>query len=290
MERGHKEVRVGLRSISEIGDVHLRERLRDIRGLLEQMEGAIVAFSGGVDSSLLLTLANEICKGKVIAVTASSQTYPRRELESARQVARLIGCEHLIIKTNELEDPRFSSNPLDRCYYCKLELFARLKAIATERGLSHILEGSTVDDLGDFRPGERALRELGVASPLRQASFTKQDVRSLARMLGLPNWDKPASACLASRFAYGLIITSEDLRRIEKLEDLLHELGFAQVRARFHGELVRIEVEPSRVGDVAGEVRNQVIQAARRLGFRYVTLDLQGYRTGSFNPEGTFKS
>jgi len=281
--------KVSLKSISEIGDTHLKRRLSELKGLLEPLGSVMVAFSGGVDSSLLLALASQMSKGRVVAVTASSQTYPRRELETARKVAQLIGCEHKIIKTDELHDERFATNPLDRCYYCKLELYGRLKGMARRMGIEHIIEGSTVDDLSDFRPGERALRELGILSPLRQASFTKKDVMQLARALGLPNWDKPASACLASRFAYGVRITAQDLSRIEKLEDLLCDLGFKQVRARFHGDLVRIEVEPSSICEIVTDpTRDKIVQMARRLGFRFVTLDLQGYRTGSFNPDGTF--
>ena len=281
--------KVSLKSISEISDTHLKRRLSELKGLLEPLGSVMVAFSGGVDSSLLLALASQMCTGRVVAVTASSQTYPRRELETARKVAQLIGCEHKIIKTDELHDERFATNPLERCYYCKLELYGRLKGMARKMGIEHIIEGSTVDDLSDFRPGERALRELGILSPLRQASFTKKDVRQLARALGLPNWEKPASACLASRFAYGVRITAQDLSRIEKLEDLLCDLGFKQVRARFHGDLVRIEVEPSSICEIVTDpMRDKIVQMARRLGFRFVTLDLQGYRTGSFNPDGTF--
>ncbi len=280
---------MALKSINEICEPNLRDLLSRIRAILEPMAGVLVAFSGGVDSSLLLALAAQICKGRVVGVTASSQTYPRRELDRAREIARLIGCEHLVVRTSELEDERFTSNPLNRCYYCKHELYVRLKALATEMGIEKIIEGSTVDDLGDYRPGEQALRELGITSPLRQANFTKKDVREIAQRLGLPNWSKPAGACLASRFAYGIRITPEDLARIEKLEEVLHEMGFEQIRARFHGDLIRIEVDPQRIGDLAqDQMRDRIVQAARRLGFRYITLDLQGYRMGSFNPDGTF--
>jgi uncharacterized protein len=246
---------------------------------------AVVAFSGGVDSSLLLAVAHEACGGGVLAVTASSATYPRSELANAREIAALIGAEHRVLKTRELEDPAFSGNPLDRCYHCKRELFLKIKQLAAAEGYRAAIEGSTVEDLHDFRPGERALRELGVMSPLRQASFTKSDVRQLARLIGLPNWDKPAAACLASRIPYGIGITREALARIERMEDMLHELGFSQVRARFHGDLVRIEVEPAKIELASGpEMRDKIVQAGRREGFRFVTLDLQGYRMGSFNP------
>jgi pyridinium-3,5-biscarboxylic acid mononucleotide sulfurtransferase len=245
----------------------------------------VVAFSGGVDSSLLLAAAKEACGDGVLAVTASSATYPRRELESARTIAGLIGAEHRLIKTREVDDPAFRSNPLDRCYHCKLELFAKLAELARAQGYRSVVEGSTVSDLGDFRPGERAARELRVLSPLREAGLAKADVRSLARSIGLPNWDRPAQACLASRFPYGTEITREGLARIERIEDVLHDLGFGQVRARLHGDLVRLEIDPALIEEASREAtRAKIVQAVRREGFRFVALDLAGYRTGSFNP------
>jgi uncharacterized protein len=245
----------------------------------------VVAYSGGVDSSLLLAAAVEACPGRTLALTASSATYPMRELENAGQMARLIGAEARVIKTRELDDPAFRKNPLNRCYLCKRELFVAAARMAREEGFSCVVEGSNVDDLRDFRPGERALAELGIASPLMDASFTKADVRDAARLIGLPNWDKAAAACLASRFAYGTEITREGLARIERIENALLDLGFRQVRARCHGDLLRVEVEPDAIERAsAGRVRDSIVQAARREGFRFVTLDLQGYRMGSFNP------
>jgi uncharacterized protein len=253
--------------------------------LVAGMCRVIVAFSGGVDSSLLLALAAQACPGKTLAVTASSPTYPRRELEAARRIASLVGVPVRVLKTKETDDPAFRANPLDRCYLCKRELFAKIKRLAESEAYAGVVEGSTVDDLGDFRPGERAVREAAVASPLRQAGFTKAEVRELARLLGLPNWDKPAAACLASRFPYGAEITREALARVERIEEVILDLGFSQVRARCHGDLLRIELEPEGLARAASpEVRDRLVEAARREGFRYVTLDLGGYRTGSFNP------
>jgi len=273
-------------------------RIRDLAGegplaaksaeLLRVLEGlcpVLVAFSGGVDSSLLLAAAVEACGDRVLAAVASSPTYPRRELEEARGTASAIGARLLVVETRELDDPVFRSNPVDRCYHCKRELFAGLIRLARDEGYGALVEGSNVDDLGDFRPGERAVRELAVASPLRRAGLVKAEVRELARRIGLSNWDKPAAACLASRFAYGTEITREGLARVERLEDSLLAMGFRQVRARCHGDLVRIELEPEGVERAAcPEVRSRIVEAAAREGFRFAALDLRGYRTGSFNP------
>jgi uncharacterized protein len=276
-----------IRKISEARGVGpaLAAKSAELLRLLEGLGPVVVAFSGGVDSSLLLAAAVEACGNKVLAVTASSPTYPRRELENARRVASLVGAELRTMKTRELDDPAFRLNPLDRCYHCKRELFAGLTRLARDEGYRALVEGSNVDDLGDFRPGERAVRELAVASPLRQANFTKADVRDLARRVGLPNWNKPAAACLASRFAYGAEITREGLARVERLEDALLKMGFGQVRARCHGDLVRIEIEPPALARaVEAKTRERIVETAAREGFRFVTLDLKGYRTGSFNP------
>ncbi|HVP58391.1 MAG TPA: ATP-dependent sacrificial sulfur transferase LarE [bacterium] len=263
----------------------LAAKAADLVAALRALSPVLVAFSGGVDSSLLLAAAQEACGGRALAVTASSPTFPRRELDSARAIAALVGARLKLIKTHEVDDPAFSANPQDRCYHCKRELFAKLAALASAEGYRAVVEGSNVDDLGDFRPGEQAARELGVVSPLRQVGLSKADVRELARAIGLPNWDKPAAACLASRFPYGTEITRDGLAKIERLEDALHDLGFHQVRARAHGDLLRVELEPREIETAsAGPMRERIVQAARREGFRFVALDLAGYRTGSFNP------
>jgi pyridinium-3,5-biscarboxylic acid mononucleotide sulfurtransferase len=263
----------------------LGDKARSLLGILRPLCPVIVAFSGGVDSSVLLAAACEACGDGVLAVTASSATYPGTELASARRIASLAGARLRVLKTAELEDAAFTGNPLDRCYHCKRELFVKIAALAGTEGYKAIVEGSNVDDLGDFRPGERALRDAGALSPLRQANFTKAEVRELARAIGLPNWDKPAAACLASRFPYGTEITRENLARIERIEDALRELGYGQVRARYHGDLVRLELEPGAIEAAArAGTRDTLVQIGRREGFRFVSLDLQGYRTGSFNP------
>ena len=267
------------------GPADLAYKSAHLLSILKSLCPVAVAYSGGVDSSLLLAAAFEACEGRVLAVTAASATYPRREMENAKAIAALIGVRQIFVSTKELDDPVFSQNPIDRCYHCKRELFVKVARAAREEGISSVVEGSNVDDLGDFRPGEKALRELAISSPLREASLTKRDVRDIARYVGLPNWDKSAAACLASRFPYGMEITRDGLARIERVEDGLLGLGFKQVRARCHGDLLRVELEPGALASaLAPDKREKIVQIARREGFRYVTLDLQGYRTGSFNP------
>jgi uncharacterized protein len=273
-----------LRSLSEIPDKEIAAKARALMESLGSLGNVVVALSGGVDSGVLLAAAAEACE-RVVAVTASSPIHPAREVEQARRIARLAGCEHRIVRGRELDNPDFTRNPLERCYVCKRDLFVRFKKLAAERGLGVVVEGSNVDDLSDFRPGEKALLELGIVSPLRQANLSKSEVRELARWIGLPNAGEPASACLASRFPYGVKITPDALARVERLEDTLIGMGFSQVRVRYHVDLVRIEVEPNGIARFCDPaVRDNIIQAARREGFRYVTLDLQGYRRGSLNP------
>jgi uncharacterized protein len=258
------------------------------RTLLEGLESAgsvMVALSGGVDSTLLLASAREACGKDVIAVTASSPVFPRREADLAGRISALLGVDHRFVKVETLGDPEICANNADRCYRCKLAIFTRMTGLAKKLGIDTVAEGSTVDDLGDFRPGERALRELGVRSPLRQADLGKDEVRELAKGIGLPNWDLPSGACLATRFPYGTAITREALARVERLEEVLLGLGFRQVRARYHGDTVRVEVEAGGIeGAASPGIRDRIVQAARREGFKHVALDLQGYRTGSMNP------
>jgi uncharacterized protein len=273
-----------LKSPTDIPDKELAGKARALVRGLADLDGVLVALSGGVDSSLLAAAAASACR-RVLAVTASSAIHPRREVEEAGRIAGLVGCEHLVLRTGELDLAPFIANAPDRCYHCKRTLFVRLKEIAADRGLAAVIEGSNVDDLSDFRPGEKALLELGVLSPLRQADLGKSDIRRLARWMGLPTADRPASACLASRFPYGVEITAGALARVGRLEEAVLGMGFKQVRARYHGDLVRIEVEPEAVGRLfEPALRDKLVQAARREGFRHVSVDLQGYRRGSLNP------
>jgi uncharacterized protein len=261
------------------------EALDALRRILGEMRRVLLAYSGGVDSAFLLKVAADVLPGRVLAVTGLSPTYPQSEYESACKIASALGVEHVSIQTDELEDPAFSSNPPDRCYHCKRELFRKLRCIADARGIEFVLDANNSDDCLDYRPGRRAASEAGVRSPLIEAGLTKNDVRRLSRLMGLPTWDKPASACLASRFPYGETITAGKLRRVEQAEAFLRKLGFGQVRMRCHGELVRIEVDPDRVHELTrtGEARERIINELRVLGFVFVTVDLEGYRTGSLN-------
>lgn len=263
----------------------LKTKAERLLRIIAAERDVLVAFSGGVDSSVLLAAAAEAAPGRVLAVTASSPIHPAHELDTAKRTAAALGCEHRVIKTTEMTDPAFTSNPTDRCYHCKKALFQELKNLADAEGLAAVLEGSTVSDLSDFRPGERALAELGVLSPLRQADFTKPEVRALGKAMGLVVWDRPQAACLASRFPYGTEITPEALGRVERMEEVLRNLGFRQVRARYHGDLLRIELEKPDIEKAAApETRDRIVQAARREGFAFVTLDLMGFRSGVFNP------
>lgn len=254
--------------------------------LLAALDKVIVAFSGGVDSTLLLAMAiRTLGPQRVLAVTADSPTLPRSELEETKALASELGCEHLIIQTSELEDERFVSNPQDRCYYCKAELFEKLREVATGRGFKHLLYGATAADLGDHRPGMVAAREAGAIAPLLEAGFTKSDVRALSRQIGLRTWDKPAMACLSSRFPYGDVITEAKLSQVEQAEEFLRQkLGFRQVRVRHHDRIARIEVCPEEIPLLLqGENRECIVAELKRLGYHYVTLDLQGFRSGSMN-------
>ncbi len=262
----------------------MNEKLKRLRAILEEMESVLVSYSGGTDSALLLRVARDVLHPNLLAVTARSKTYPVRELDEARSIAGSLGIEHIIIDTDELADERYAANPPERCYWCKRALLGRLIALAAEKGLRHVIEGSNLDDKNDYRPGERAVRELGVRSPLCEAGLTKAEIRELARTMGLPNWDKPAQACLASRFPYGTRITAERLDVVERAERVLADMGLSQFRVRYHGEIARIETLRDEMPLVLDPGTAEKITARfREIGFRYIALDIQGYRTGSLN-------
>jgi len=261
-------------------DAKLQALRKNIRG----MGSVLVAFSGGVDSTFLAKVAQEELGDKAVAVTARSETYPEHEFRDAVELAGQIGIRHALIETEELDLPAFRSNPPDRCYHCKRELFGRLGNMAEEFGCRFVLDGSNADDTADFRPGMRATRELGVRSPLREAGLTKEDIRAASREMGLPTWDKPSYACLSSRFPYGEPITPEGVAQVGKAEAFLRDIGLRQLRVRHHGDTARIEVPPDDVATLAEPaMRERIVRRLKELGFAYVTLDLEGYRSGSMN-------
>ncbi|MGN0185296.1 MAG: ATP-dependent sacrificial sulfur transferase LarE [Aristaeellaceae bacterium] len=273
----------------------IEEKYRALQEYLRALGSVAVAFSGGVDSTFLLKVAHDVLGPHAIAVTASSCSFPERELKEAQAFCRENGIEHVVCRSEELDIEDFRKNPTNRCYLCKHELFEKIRAIARERNLAAVAEGSNLDDEGDYRPGLIAVKELGVKSPLRAAGLHKADVRALSQELGLPTWNKQSFACLSSRFVYGETISEEKLRMVDAAEQYLLDLGFHQLRVRIHGDVARIELLPAEFGRFMEEATRLKVHARlKELGFHYVALDLLGYRTGSMNevlpkpaPEGT---
>ncbi|MFH1825687.1 MAG: ATP-dependent sacrificial sulfur transferase LarE [bacterium] len=258
-------------------------KIDDLRSCLKQMGSILIAFSGGVDSTFLLKVAHDVLGEKVLAVIGESPTFPQEEVEFSKNMSSELGVRSLVIKTCEFQDPNFVANNKDRCYYCKSELFSKLKEIAKEKNIPHVLDGSNFDDKSDYRPGSKASAELGVRSPLQELGFTKEDIRKYSKELGLVTWDKPSYACLSSRIPYGTKITQEILDKVGAGERFLKSLGFRQLRVRHHDTIVRIEIERSEMERLNDGMMERISKKFEQLGYLYVTLDLKGYRTGSMN-------
>ncbi len=263
----------------------LHDKYRHLREIIAEMRSVVIGYSGGVDSTLLLKVATDVLGREALAVIGTSETYPSREFEEAVRIAIEIGARYETVATEETDNLKFRENPPDRCYFCKVELFSKLHEIARERAIPWIADGTITDDLGDFRPGLAAKKEQNVRSPLVEAGFSKAEVRALSRELGLPTWEKGSFACLSSRFPYGTAITREALHRVDAAENHIRDLGFRAYRVRYHDErTARIEVGPEELPRLLDEpVRAGIVARLKELGFTYVTVDLQGYRTGSMN-------
>ena len=264
-------------------DKRLNKKLENLKKILHNMQSLLIAYSGGVDSSLLLKIAKNSLKGNVVAVIAQSETYPKEEIKSARDFAKRLRVKQAVIKTEELNNPKFYRNPINRCYFCKKELFSKLKNIAKRYNLRWVADGSNLDDADDFRPGQLAAREFKVRSPLKEAKLTKSDIRKISKKLRLSTWNKPSFACLASRFPYNTKITRKALSCIDEAERYLRRFGFRQVRLRHYGNLARIEIPKEDLPRFIKIANRKIVNKLKKLGYNYVTIDLEGYRTGSMN-------
>jgi pyridinium-3,5-biscarboxylic acid mononucleotide sulfurtransferase len=264
--------------------MQIENKLDRLKKYIKELESVAVAYSGGVDSTFLLQVVYDVLGNKVIAVTARSSTYPEREFREAVDFVRTMGGRHIVITSEELDIEGFADNPTNRCYYCKRELLTKVIAVAQSNNIRYVVEGSNVDDSGDYRPGRQAVRELGVVSPLKEAGLTKEEIRVLSKEMGLPTWQKPPFACLASRFPYGHKITADKLHVVDQAEQFLLDLGFRQVRVRHHGDVARIEVAATERGKFFDtDLLDRIYEKFKQLGFMYTALDLKGYRTGSMN-------
>ncbi|MDQ2085966.1 ATP-dependent sacrificial sulfur transferase LarE [Herbivorax sp. ANBcel31] len=264
--------------------MELREKFNKLKENLKSMESVAVAFSGGVDSTFLLKVSQDVLGNRSIAVTARSETFPEREYKEAVNFTKKHGIKHITIVSEELEIEGFSDNPTDRCYFCKHELFSKIIKSAKVENVRYVLDGSNVDDLSDYRPGLKAIEELKISSPLKEAKLSKDDIRKLSKEMNLSTWNKPAFACLSSRFPYGQKITSKKLKMVDRAEEYLLKLGFKQVRVRHHGDIARIEVASNERSKFFNEnVMEGVSNKLKEIGFLYTALDLKGYRTGSMN-------